>query len=93
MLGVVIAAASLSDDTEDRLAEVAPDLYEKTNLASGGVLTRRRQNHNGHTLPELLLSVVEAMDVDIDQASARRLTRFGHRHSTPIAVVAEPRVG
>ncbi len=75
VLGTSIAAASLGDKTEDRLAQFASELHEKTKKWKRPPNTQTASQWN--YIAEVAMGIVEALDVDPDEASAALVARFG----------------
>jgi hypothetical protein len=92
VLGVTIAAASLGDNTEDRLDQAASDLREKT-ASEGWQRPKKTQTASQWDyIAKVALSVVEALEVDLEQASADLVDRFGFSCVPALkAVVADSR--
>jgi hypothetical protein len=77
VLGVTIAAASLSDETADRLAAAAPDLFVKTSSDEWQRPSKTQTASQWAYIAKIAIWVVEALDVDPEQASATLEKRFG----------------
>lgn len=90
VLGVTIAAATLDDGTADRLTAAAGDLRVKTNSDDWQRPTKTQTASQWAYIAKIALRVVDALDVDPDQASTSLVDRFGFSCVPTLqAVVAE----
>jgi hypothetical protein len=76
VLGVTIAAASLGDKTQDRLAQSGSDLFQKTSTVWGRP-DKTQTASQWIYIAKIAMGVVEALDVDPQEASAALVVRFG----------------
>lgn len=94
LLGVTIAAAALGQETEDRLAATASDLFEKTSSTGWQRPPKTQTASQWVYIARIALGVVEALEVEPDEASAALSERYGHSCvSTLKAVAAEAQLG
>jgi hypothetical protein len=77
VLGVTIAAASLDDETPERLADVAPDLAARTSSDIWQRPAKTQTASQWFYIATIAIRVVEALDVDPEQASTALEERFG----------------
>jgi hypothetical protein len=78
LLGVTIAAASLGDDTADVLESIAPELREKTGSSAWKRPPKTQTASQWEYIARIATEIVDVLGVDLEQASARLVERFGY---------------
>jgi hypothetical protein len=78
LLGVTIAAASLGDDTADVLEALAPELREKTGSSAWKRPAKTQTASQWEYIARIATQIVDVLGVDLEQASARLVERFGY---------------
>jgi hypothetical protein len=78
-LGVSLAATIYGDDTADRLAAASSDLFTKTNSSDWRRPKKTQTATQWAYIATIAIRVVDALGVDLDEASGALIDRFGSR--------------
>lgn len=88
LLGVAIASTVLGDQTEARLADVAPELARQTATAGWQRPGKTQTGTQWHFIATRALWIAREMGVDVDEASRLLSERFGESGIGTIQMVA-----
>lgn len=78
VLGVTIAAVVLGDETEERLSLIAENLLVQTSSGPWQRPAKTQTASQWKYIAEIAISIVQAFDVDLEEASAALISRFGY---------------